>query len=104
MDVFYPHQKTIITLIGNNVSSSLQCCLPTLFLFLVNYLTAPFNNMRTLNKIQSSTDKYVFRYRQSNVRRAPSSYRLLPSARLSKQVYLRATSLLAVLFSVTLVK
>ena len=31
-------------------------------------LTAPFNNMRTL-KIQSSTNKCVLRYRQSNFRR-----------------------------------
>ena len=30
-------------------------------------ITAPFNNMQT--KIQSSTDKCVFRYCQSNVRR-----------------------------------
>ena len=32
------------------------------------YFTAPLNNMRD-TKIQSSTDKCVFRYRQSNVRR-----------------------------------
>ena len=31
-------------------------------------VTAPFNNMRTLT-LKSSTDKCVFRYRQSNVRR-----------------------------------
>ena len=41
-----------------------------------NDLTTPFNNLYADSKIESSSDKYVFRYRQSNVRQllAASNY------------------------------
>ena len=40
---------------------------------IITIITAPFSNMRTL-KFQSSTDKCIFRYHQSNV------WRLLPAS------------------------